>query len=84
MKIYLVQGFTGEWDDARGWTAKAFVKKAAAKAYMNKLDAIITSFGDVTMENYSDLGDLLREVDKYASADYTGVTYDIVPLLVTE
>jgi hypothetical protein len=82
MKIYLVEGCTGEYEDHHSWIAKAFKHKPSAVAFKKKLDAICEAFGDVTTQNYSDLGELLRQIDPHGSADYTGVTYDIVPLSV--
>ena len=82
MKIYLVEGQTGEYDDYSSWIAKAFKRKSSAVAFKKKLDAICETFGNVTIENYPDLGELLRQIDPHGSADYTGVTYDIVPLSV--
>jgi hypothetical protein len=82
MKIYLVEGHTGEYEDYRSWIAKAFKRKSSAVAFKKKLDAICEAFGDVTIQNYPDLEELLRKVDTHGSVDYTGVTYDIVPLSV--
>jgi hypothetical protein len=82
MKIYLVEGCTGKYEDYHSWIAKAFKRQSSAVAFKKKLDAICEAFGDVTIENYSDLGELLRKVDIHGYADYTGVTYEIVPLSV--
>lgn len=82
MKIYLVEGCTGEYEGYHSWIAKAFKQKSSAVAFKKKLDAICEAFGDVTIENYFDLGELLRAVDIHGDADYTGVTYEIVPLSV--
>jgi hypothetical protein len=82
MKIYLVEGQTGEYDEYSSWIAKAFKRKSSAVAFKKKLDAICETFGDVTIQNYPDLDELLRKVDTHGRTDYTGVTYDIVPLSV--
>jgi len=40
IKVYIVKGSTGQWDDYYKWTAKAFLSKQSAETYLNQLNGL--------------------------------------------
>ncbi len=70
MKIYVVIGETGEYDDFRRWNVKAFGNKRKATNFKKKLNKI-ASFSN----SERTCKDLVLAGDKNAQVDYTGTEY---------
>lgn len=81
-KIYLVKGFTGEYEDSFDWVAKAFKTRAEAKEYHDSLLKIIrlhnvNSNDGQDYEVREELEADLSELDPKCRIDYNGVYYEI-------
>ncbi len=84
MKIYIVEGRTGEWADAREWPVKAFKEEEKAKAFKQLLNDTAKKLGVYSSGLRLNDGQanvaLMQELDPGVSIDYTGVQYDYYEL----
>lgn len=81
-KVFLVKGFTGEYEDSIDWVAKAFHTRTEAKQYLDQLLAIVRKYGPgnegaFDYETQADFERELEEIDPKCRVDYTGVYYEI-------
>ena len=76
MKIYTVEGSTGEYEDRRTWSVKAFKSKKKADELCYKLNKAADKRGD-----NKKIQEYLKEAgDPYASVDYGGTNYYVYDL----
>jgi hypothetical protein len=84
-KVYIVQGMTGEYDDARSWNVRVFTHLGKAKAFIRKLEkelaeSISRNEVDLTQpywdQNLDKVAIEMREtIDPKFQIDYTGTSY---------
>lgn len=83
MKIYLVWGDTGEYEDRREWIVKAFSQEKDARELADLLNKKCKELGCCT-GNFKQLRSLKEEdrrdrkmqvLDPHFSCDYTGTRY---------
>lgn len=87
MKIYIVQGSTGEYSDHEEWLVKAFTTDIAARQFAEKCGEeyrrICIEFKNITGENTPYPGDIIHHKispnahDPNMHCDYTGVNYRV-------
>jgi hypothetical protein len=70
--IYLVVGSTGEYDDYRTWTVKAFKNKEKAEEFKKACQDISDNY---SKQSYFDLINPESELDSNFTMDYNGVEY---------
>lgn len=83
MKIYIVEGQTGEYADSRNWPVKAFNSQRQAKNFTAKLNARAKALGVSERFDWSKRDVVLpqmKELDPSVSIDYTGVSYNFYEL----
>lgn len=87
MKIYIVEGHTGEYEDAHNWIVRAFVDESKAEAFLNTLLEKTKELG-IARWPTSKLVDAAYEqmiaLDPTYHCDYTGVDYSMYDLEVEE
>lgn len=87
MKVWIVEGSTGEYEDRREWIVKAFVSKEHAMSLRTKLESVLKE-EELHRENmglnYDDIPDKLLQLDPHASVDYTGASYSLYSIDVEE
>lgn len=86
MKVWIVEGATGEYEDSFNWIAKAFVSEERAKAFQAKLDDILKE-NQLHYENIAgnqDVPDELSKLDPNVDVDYTGSRYVVYSIEVEE
>ena len=92
MKIWIVQGSTGAYDDSRDWIAKAFVSEERAASLQAKLDDILKEKQlhydnmrrNMGRRNDYHVPDELLILDPNADVDYTGASYNMYCIEVEE
>lgn len=89
MKIYVVRGETGEYEDYQSWSVSAFKQKEQAQQLVKRLNDEIKRIyppTSVRMEYamYKSLEQRLSKIDSRASVDYTGTLYSFYELEVLD
>lgn len=77
-KVYLVSGFTGEYEDKHDWEVSAFLSEDRAKALAQKLNDWLTAnrfHFDTEGERASDLDVVCPLDSRFHSNSYTGTRY---------
>ncbi len=86
MKIYLVEGETGEYDDRHSWISKAFKSKESADKFASHLDLNITR--DSMNGEWYDLRNEIEAkgklIDPSFHCDYTGTSYCVIEMELEE
>jgi hypothetical protein len=81
MKIYLVRGMTGEYEDLTEWTVKAFRTKRVATKYAEAATKvakeIIRKCEAGELERWDIEYGKLNPYDPKGAMDYTGTTYSV-------
>ena len=81
MKVYVVFGMTGEYDDSRDWDVRAFASQQKAEAFRKSLQDIADEFdhsSSLKKRASGRIESLLQEAgDTYAHVDYTGTNYGV-------
>ena len=84
MKVYIVEGQTGEYSDYRNWPVKAFQDEQKAKAFTETLNAKAQALGIATTGCHwaesQKIVPQMQELDPGVSIDYTGVSYSFYEL----
>jgi hypothetical protein len=85
MKIYVVEGCTGEYDDYCNWPVKAFREEDNAKAFEAALNNKAKELGISTKgTSWDKKGQAIvaemQKLDARVSVDYTGVQYSFYEL----
>lgn len=87
MKVWIVEGSTGEYEDRCEWIVKGFVSKEHAMSLRTKLESVLKE-EELHRENmglnYDDIPDKLLQLDPDASVDYTGASYSLYSIDVEE
>lgn len=74
MKIYMVEGQTGEYSDHREWPVKAFVSEKRAADFVLAVTAEYHRVGGENFRYYHG-GAEANRLDPDMQVDYTGTTY---------
>jgi hypothetical protein len=79
MKIWIVQGTTGEYSDRAEWVICAFREEGAAKALADQLNSLAraatTGISHSSRWDETEPGKMLKSCDPQAFIDYTGTDY---------
>lgn len=79
MKVWIVQGRTGEYSDCSSWIIKVFASERAAATFEKALLAeAITAGISSTLRGgrmLSDYYDKVNPLDPEHTSDYTGISY---------
>lgn len=85
MKVYIVRGHTGCYDDKYDWIAHAFISKERAEDTMAGLDTLVLNSDRLSSEDQGKLQEYIQEnFDIQCSVDYTGTYYTLEELEVIE
>jgi hypothetical protein len=96
MIIYIVQGFTGDYEDKESWIAKAFFKKEDAEKYiiqfkddlkppeLSYFDAFLgyTIDKDEWESRRSEIREKYLKIDPLFKLSYAGMEYEIIEIEV--
>ena len=82
MKIYLVQGSTGEYDDYQTWLVCAWSTKTLARRHVVTLTKRMSVLGDGIKDIFSKETESMRTHDPHFSCDYTGTKYGVIEVEV--
>ena len=74
MKIYLVQGTTGEYSDRKDWTVCAYRSKEKAYDHASKAMRRAMKLHYMGWKSYDNNGEV-NEFDSKMQIDYTGTEY---------
>ena len=77
MKIYLIKGCTGEYDDYREWDVVAYQSEKKAKYRLSLLEEFSKEFNEGVYDKYFKKGfrDIKNPFDPHMHSNYTGVWY---------
>jgi len=88
MKIYVVQGSTGEYSDHREWLVKAFKSQEKAQDFVSFLDSKLLELGlkyeSVYTHEDMEKEEKMMEFDPQFQFDYTGTMYSILEVELEE
>lgn len=73
MKIYVVEGSTGEYSDHREWLVKAFVNEECAQDFVERVGREYRRLEQECEGDRWNIGD--NSLDPYMQTDYTGTNY---------
>lgn len=79
MKIYVVEGHTGEYSDRNDWPVKAFVHEPAAQAFVDACTKEILPYNiknKYDAVNWERIRNAKSPLDPNLQIDYTGTHYD--------
>lgn len=79
-KVFVVRGYTGEYEDYREWPVKAFTEKSDAENFMLLLKKEIADRGFDNREEFDrpdGREDFKHPLDADCCIDYTGAGYRI-------
>ena len=80
-----VRGHTGERDDAQSWVAGTFRSREPADAAVRRaerwLDEHFMRWGGAVIAPWADRDAAAPPFDKHFVCDYTGVRYEVVPVV---
>lgn len=81
MKIYIVEGSTGEYADRQNWLVKAYSSRDKADAHAQSAEKWINDYGvsEWRKQKYDANRDL-NPYDPNMSVDYTGTSYYVIEL----
>lgn len=83
MKVYIVQGSTGEYSDHIEWLVCGYVDEKLAQERVNACSARAREL-IVKYTNRGDIPDGANEHDPRMQVDYTGVNYTYVPCIIED
>lgn len=82
MKIYIVAGETGEYEDHYDWTLGAYSTETEAERIANALNAKLETFGALLFKgacdeyvDFENAEQWMRDIDPNCRIDYTGASY---------
>jgi len=81
LKIYVVQGSTGEYSDHREWLVCAFTREKSAQAFVEVVSARAREL-QMQYGKYWGIPDGSNEYDPSMEIDYTGVNYHIESVIL--
>lgn len=86
--VYLVRGSTGEYDDYSEWIAAAFLAESEADLFVKQIETEIARI-PVDLSNAHpaarrELARQLQAIDPSCQVDYTGVTYQVIPIEILD
>lgn len=85
MRVYIVRGHTGCYEDRFDWIAHAFTSKERAEDTMAGLDELVRNSDRLSSEAQGKLQEYIAEnFDKNCSVDFTGTYYTMEELEVIE
>ena len=84
VKIFLVEGSTGEYSDHIDWPVAAYYNEANAKNRVLQCQGRANALMAEHNDNFWKIPDGANEYDAKMRADYTGVRYSIVETLIED
>lgn len=93
MKVWIVEGSTGEYEDRQQWIVKAFASEEQAEALQARLNQARLNnilkenqlhYYNVTERDDYRIPNELLDLDQNAEVDYTGASYSLYSIDVEE
>lgn len=88
MKVWIVEGSTGEYEDRQQWIVKAFASEERAEALQARLNDILKEnqlhYYNVTERDDYRVPNELLDLDQNAEVVYTGACYYVYSIEIEE